>query len=74
MKHLGMEWYLPATSENVNKDSASRSITGRGGGNACTFAITGWGCFFDEGPYDLAKCCWRRRGGVESLSHPQWEA
>ena len=74
MKHLGMEWYLPATSENMNKDAASRSILGKGSGDAHTLAMSGRGCLFNEDPYDLTRCCWRRRGGVESLSRPQRDA
>ena len=52
MKHLGMEWYLPATSENINKDSASGSISGKGSGDARTFAMSGEECLFDEERYD----------------------
>ena len=52
MKHLSMELYLPATSENINKDSASGLISEKGSGDAHTFAMSGEECLFDEERYD----------------------
>ena len=52
MKHLGMKWYLPATSENINKDSALGPISGKGSGDARTFAMSGEECLCDEERYD----------------------
>ena len=41
MKHLGMEWSLPATSENINKDWVARSISAKVNGDARRLAMSG---------------------------------